>query len=53
MNNQNIVRKYRIGQNSGWGYDVWHEIFLELIDSHKLVWRFFYETLRQNTDKQY
>lgn len=41
MNNQNIVRKYRPGQNSGWGYDVWHERFSELIDSHELIWWLF------------
>jgi hypothetical protein len=41
MNNQNIVKKYRPGQNSGWGYQVWHEMFSELADSHELVWRLF------------
>lgn len=41
MNNQNIVRKYRPGQNSGWGYHVWHEMFSELADSHELVWQLF------------
>jgi len=35
------MMRYRPGQNRGWGYRVWHEMVVELVDSHELVWRLF------------
>lgn len=41
MNSKNKIKIYCPGQNRGWGFRVWHEMFSELVDSHELVWRLF------------
>jgi len=39
-NNQNI-RIYSPNQNTGWGWQVWHEMVLEIVSSRGLIWRLF------------
>jgi lipopolysaccharide transport system permease protein len=41
MNSKKNRKTYSPGQNNGWGFRVWLEMFSELTDSHELVWRLF------------
>jgi lipopolysaccharide transport system permease protein len=41
MNTINETKRYRPGQNGGWGFRVWREMVLELVSSHELIWRLF------------
>jgi lipopolysaccharide transport system permease protein len=41
MNKKKETRLYCPGQNKGWQWRIWHEMFAELNGSRELIWRLF------------
>lgn len=41
MNKKKETKRYCPGQNRGWEWRIWHEMFSELIGSRELIWRLF------------
>jgi lipopolysaccharide transport system permease protein len=41
MNKKEETKRYCPGQNRGWEWRIWHEMFSEIIVSRELIWRLF------------